>query len=306
MIIAIQMAVIISIFLIHNFMEQYYLEIAGVVFCVSTELQLPTSKAFSKFEVTRRNVDWNIIVVQRDELIKPKGEIIFKNDEYMICREMEPKMTRMYRDVLDVGKVYAVSHMNYTEKKVNICYLSEKKKYFNEWENTFFHVGIEQIMLLEQKIILHASFVKTIFGGILFSGTSGIGKSTQADLWCKYAGAMLLNGDRPIVGKEDGVWKAYGSPYAGSSKCYKKENCSVRIIVMLGQSETCNLRKLDKKEAFRKLYRQTTVNIWDAEFIEKMVAIESELVEEIPIYELNCTPDANAVQILWEILEVNT
>lgn len=299
------MAVIILIFLIHNFMEQYYIEIAGVVLCVNTELQLPISKAFSKFEVTRKNVDWNISVIQRDESIKTKGEILFKNDEYMICRETEHKMTRMYLDVLDVGKVYAVSQMNYTKKSVNICYLPAKKKYFNEWENTFFHVGIEQIMLLEQKVILHASLVKTIFGGILFSGISGIGKSTQADLWCKHAGALLLNGDRPIVGKEDGVWKAYGSPYAGSSKCYKKENCSVRTIVMLGQSETCNLRKLDKKEAFRKLYRQTTVNIWDAEFVEKVVAIESNLVEEIPVYELNCTPDVKAVQILWKVLEVN-
>ena len=103
-------------------------------------------------------------------------------------------------------------------------------------------------------MILHASFVSTRYGGLLFSGVSGIGKSTQADLWQRYEGAELLNGDRTVLRRMDGVWTAFGSPYAGSSNCFVNESRPVRAIVLLSQGSACSLRRLSPAAAFRGLY----------------------------------------------------
>ena len=51
--------------------------------------------------------------------------------------------------------------------------------------------------------------------GILFSGPSGIGKSTQAALWQRYAGAEIVNGDRALVRPDTGT--VSGVFYAGTS-----------------------------------------------------------------------------------------
>ena len=71
--------------------------------------------------------------------------------------------------------------------------------------------------------------------GLLFSGPSVIGKSTQAALWERH-GARLLNGDRTVLGPGPAGWTAWGSPYAGSSRCFCSEQRTIGAIVVLEQA----------------------------------------------------------------------
>ena len=72
-------------------------------------------------------------------------------------------------------------------------------------------------------LCMHA-LIETAYGGILFSGVSGAGKTTQAELWMQWEQARQINGDRPIlVSKVIREWLGCGSPYAGSSECYINE-----------------------------------------------------------------------------------
>lgn len=72
--------------------------------------------------------------------------------------------------------------------------------------------------LLQKGIFtLHSAAVQTRFGAILFCGRSGIGKSTQANLWKEYENALILNGDRCAVGFVDGAANAFGLPFCGTS-----------------------------------------------------------------------------------------
>ena len=65
-------------------------------------------------------------------------------------------------------------------------------------------------------LVLHSAYIITRQGqGILFSGPSGIGKSTQAALWQRYAGAEIVNGDRALVRPDTGT--VSGVFYAGTS-----------------------------------------------------------------------------------------
>ena len=160
------------------------------------------------------------------------------------------------------------------------------------------HVNYEEIMMRHKRLCLHAACVDTSYGGILFSGPSGIGKSTQAKNWCKYREAIEVNGDRPILSKDGKVWKAWGSPYAGSSKCHKNISCSVKAIVILKQSEDCSLRKMSDLEAFRAVWAGVTVHSWDKKYMEAACDMVMELIKMIPVFELCCTPDEQAVNCL--------
>lgn len=123
---------------------------------------------------------------------------------------------------------YAACKIDLEQSESLILYRKEGTTRLNHMNSAMYHIGWERHLLNFNRFILHASCIGTAFGGILFSGVSGIGKSTQADLWCRYEDATLINGDRPIVGKVDNQWKAFGSPYAGSSNCYVNASVPVR------------------------------------------------------------------------------
>ena len=53
-------------------------------------------------------------------------------------------------------------------------------------------------------LLLHASLIDYGGSGILFVGNSGVGKTTQAELWQQHLGAEILNGDKALVRLLDG------------------------------------------------------------------------------------------------------
>lgn len=198
-----------------------------------------------------------------------------------------------------VGKVYSRT----MEK---IWYQKESSRFFSESQNAFSHIALEELLLRRDSMILHASFIDTVYGGILFTGPSGIGKSTQADLWVKYHGAELINGDRTILKETRGGWKAYGSPYAGSSRCYINKCCKIRAIVVLEKAEECKIERLCGSAAFFRIYSGLTVNTWNDVYVEKISEMTGKLIQEVPIYLYRCTPEEKSVKILSDMLEMET
>ena len=104
--------------------------------------------------------------------------------------------------------------------------------------------ALEQVCITLQAALLHTSFIKWQGKAILFTAPSGTGKSTQADLWRRIEGAEIINGDRAVLRKEGGIWKAWGLPYAGSSRIFRNESAPVGAIVVLRKNDRNELRRL--------------------------------------------------------------
>ncbi|MEE1312349.1 MAG: hypothetical protein UHS41_01185, partial [Lachnospiraceae bacterium] len=147
-------------------------------------------------------------------------------------------------------------------------------------------------------LLLHSSFIRWNSQGLLFSAPSGTGKSTQADLWVKYEGAEIINGDRAGLRKLDKGWTAYGLPYAGSSGVYRNESAPVKSIIVLRQAKENRIRPLGPAEAVRYLYPEITVHQWDSDFVKQVMDLLTDLVLNIPIYLLECLPDQGAVDLV--------
>lgn len=284
------------------------LNIASLDIELETERLLHLNESFIPFLADKKPGDsagsrYHAVFRQTDRLDIPEADKRICTRDFDVYEERPGRYIRFYRDGRD-GKYYATSRFDRKSRTVQIRYLAGNEKSVSETGNSFFHIEWENMLLGEEKMILHAACVRhPEVGGVLFSGPSGVGKSTQADLWCTYQGTELLNGDRTILGRGRHGWRAYGSPYAGSSRCYVNESCNVTALVILKQSPVCRIRRMDKSEAFRAVYAGLTVNNWDSRFVDRICDLTGELIREVPVYELSCTPDRHAVELLYSELQ---
>ena len=285
--------------------NRFTFSIAGLSIEFLMEQQVTLIDSFKPFCFNRTSEQPDYIVefceVPVLEEFPDKWE--YEGISYVVASDGFGGYRRMFRDAKRGNKPYAIAQYNWKKKHICIKYLPGSEEFVTEMGSCFFHIAWEALLMHEHRIMLHSACVETRFGGILFSGPSGIGKSTQADLWCRYGNGRLLNGDRTVIHSEDGKWMAYGSPYAGSSRCYVNESCPICAIVILKQDAHCKLRRMEIAEAFHKIFAGLTVNSWEREFVTFACDFVEALVQQILVYELACTPEECAVRILENELQ---
>ena len=164
------------------------------------------------------------------------------------------------------------------------------------------HLLAGEAMLLNQNaFLLHSSLVMVEGKTILFSGPSGAGKSTQANLWAEFAGAEILNGDRTVIMKKEDGFYGGGSLWSGTSGIYRPEQAPIAGIILIKKGPREQIRRLGF-EAFVPLFSQTTLNSWDPDFMSKVSELYAELLAQVPVYELECRPCAEAVALTYKTL----
>lgn len=196
---------------------------AGLNGLILSENEVKITKNFHPFLGNYQISDYVIEYVSCGKLPDLYGEFLYTGIEYDVIQKENGDIIRIFKDAKKDGFVYAYSKMFPFDENVKIFYLKGNEEYFDDMNNSFFHSGWEQILLWKNRMILHASLIDTEYGGILFSGVSGSGKTTQAELWMKWEKTRQINGDRPILYRSDKEWLGCGSPYAGSSECYVNE-----------------------------------------------------------------------------------
>ena len=168
--------------------------------------------------------------------------------------------------------------------------------------------ALERHMIKNDSLILHCAYMVYQGKAILFSAPSGTGKSTQAELWKQYRGSRIVNGDRALLRKIDGVWSACGWPVCGSSDICESEDTPLYTIVMLRQGETNYIERLSPIQTFTQLYAQTTINQWNPAFVQRAMELIEDLIGQVPVYQLTCNMTEDAVKCLEQVIfpEANT
>lgn len=280
----------------HTF--SYFLSIAGIALRMDTDRPFAPGSKFAPFLVEESSPDYIACFHQTAELPPIPKKILYEDACYRVHPDGRGGYLRSFFDYPGDLTPYAVATYDYPRGRIQVDYLEKGASGLSQMRNSFFHLGFEAMLIHKNRLWFHAACVDTHLGGILFSGPSGIGKSTQAELWCNLRGAKQINGDRPILSKERDGWLAWGSPYAGSSRCHINESCPVRAIVMLRQEKECSLRRLPLPEAFRAIWSGLTVYSWDKAFVEAASSLTMELITSVPVLEFACTPDSQAVDYL--------
>lgn len=163
-------------------------------------------------------------------------------------------------------------------------------------------LSLEKLMIDADAMILHSAYMNYKGKAVLFSAPSETGKSTQANLWEKYRDTYTVNGDRSLLIRESDGWYAYGWPICGSSEICKNEAYPVQAIVMLKQAKENKVYPLTGFRALREVMEQITINTWDGDFQMKVMDQMEKLLNEVPVYRLECDISEEAVKCLETVI----
>lgn len=158
------------------------------------------------------------------------------------------------------------------------------------------------LFLQKDSFVLHASYIIRNGKALLFSAPSGTGKSTQADLWHTCRGCEIVNGDRVIISRDDGLFLANGAYVAGSSGICKNRTAPLDSIVLLEQAPQCAVKTIPVAKKLERLLCQCSFHPEDSQQYSKMMDLISDLLQTVPVFCYGCTKDAEAVEILEKYL----
>lgn len=151
-------------------------------------------------------------------------------------------------------------------------------------------------------IQIHSSLIKYQDIGIMFLGPSGIGKTTQAELWNKYLGASIINGDMVYVQKIENYFLGWGTPWHGSSSYCENTNVVIKALIVLKQGNTNQIRELSGYEILKEVGQNIIYPLWLENGIELCLGILDQLLKKIPVYELINKADLESVELAKNIV----
>lgn len=157
-------------------------------------------------------------------------------------------------------------------------------------------------VLSRHACVLHGVVMEYDGMGVLVTAPSGTGKTTHTRMWRDRENALILNGDRALCRKRDGVWYAYGMPWAGSSGEYINRRAPISAIVTLRQAAENRVRRLPAFEGCVCLMQRIFAPVWRGTLQNRALDLTEELAAEIPMLELFCRPDYEAVDVLKRAL----
>ena len=148
-------------------------------------------------------------------------------------------------------------------------------------------------------VLLHASSVAVGGAAALFTGPSGIGKSTHSRLWLTHvAGARLLNDDQPALRlAPGGAVMVCGTPWSGKTPCYRNEQARLKAVFRMEQAPDNEAARLSRANAFCALIDMTSLMRHDRASFALISQTVAEIASRVDAYTLRCRPDAAAVAL---------
>lgn len=150
--------------------------------------------------------------------------------------------------------------------------------------------------------LFHAAVLDFCGEGIAFLAKSGVGKSTHIKLWKSLFGnkALVVNGDKPIVRKIDGVFYAYGTPWAGKEGWQANTKTELKKICFLKRATENKTEKIEKEGSLNLLLGQIYIKKDKSLYLSELLDLVGELINSAEFYRVECNTDLSAAKIAYK------
>ena len=286
-------------------MKSWKFDIGDVRISISTseeeiELNVPrfrcvadVKNAHKAVQITMNTIE-DIVIPESEKRPSPKEHPVWVDGT---------KVTRLSWDNFQKNPHMRI-HYDLLEPNSLECYIrSEHLPWAIREKYLWAGVALQYILIHNQHLIFHASYIKVQDKGIIFIAPSGTGKSTQAELWEKYRGAEIINGDKACIHVKDQP-TVHGVPFDGTSGICKDISCPLAGIVVLEQAKDNTVERLRSVLAIRALFSNVFVGRSIPDEWNKALELIMKLIDCVPIYHLKCTADERAVETLERVLEI--
>ncbi len=151
--------------------------------------------------------------------------------------------------------------------------------------------------------LMHGSALAVDGKAYLFLAPSGTGKSTHARLWRETLGerVVMINDDKPLIRKIDGVFYACGTPWSGKHDLDTNTAVPLKGLVLLKRGETDSIERAAPAAVLGLLFNQIYRPAKEADYL-RTIDLVNELLESCPVWCLHCTPTQNAALTASKIL----
>lgn len=283
-------------------MHKYYNFAGMVVRITGQDDQMPQSFGnLTDFQTAPQSFDWDYSFRIVDELSAPAGKCVFMDPGKYVYQSG----SRFISYVGSIGDTLNAAYIRIDREPGRSC-VEVKRSALRDRissKTVINSLEAEHLIVMNDGILLHSSYVGLADGAILFTAPSGTGKSTQAELWRKYRNAEILNGDRSVVRIKDGSVVADGVPFSGSSGICKSRTLPLKAIVFLAQAPNTTIRSITGLRAFRLLWEGCTFHTWSREDTVRCSETLTKVLSEVPVFYLACKPDESAVIALEQAME---
>jgi hypothetical protein len=150
------------------------------------------------------------------------------------------------------------------------------------------------LTVIHGDIMVHASALKYAGHGYIFTGVSGRGKTTMAQIWEK-SGAEIIHDDRVIIRNTGGCFRMYNTPVYSNEK--QKESKISRIF-LIGHGSENQLIPVNGANAASLFLANCIQHNWNHEMIARLIGSVSIMCSVIPVFKLRFRPDRNIVDFI--------
>ena len=275
-------------------------KIAGINLRFSYQYDDYFKNNIEKYEVKNQEEPQYTLTVKTVETIqKPKAELLFKFKSRSVFQDKENKYLVAYHED-DSIKLLMKHSLDFKNYEIYLTPVYQDR--LAEMEYVFSGLAFMGIALQENRLSLHASAIEVNNKAILFSASSGGGKTTHVKNWEKIGvDFKIINDDKPLIYKKDGLYYVAGSPWSGKEVLNNNIEAPLHAIVFLEQAKKNNIETLDKKTALTELLKNTHRPEEPELYIDTLKIIE-ELIEATIIFKLEATIDSSSALFLYNIL----
>jgi hypothetical protein len=152
------------------------------------------------------------------------------------------------------------------------------------------------LTVISGDIMIHASGISNAGHGYIFSGISGKGKSTMANLWDN-SGARVIHDDRLILRNTGNGYRMFNTPIYSDDE--PRESVLSKIFIIEHGSENI-LVPLKGANAVTQVLANCIQHNWGADIIARLLGSISIMCGTIPTSKLYFKPDRSVIDLILE------
>lgn len=151
--------------------------------------------------------------------------------------------------------------------------------------------------------LMHGSALAIDGKAYLFCAPSGTGKSTHTRLWREVFGdrVIMINDDKPIIRRKDGVFYACGTPWSGKHDLDTNVSLPLSGVILLARGEENRMEKVDPTGFLGLLFNQI-FRPSDNEHYLLTIDLVNEMLQACPLYRLFCNMSQEAAKTAYRVL----
>ena len=254
-------------------------------------------------------VQMQIDILQRTPPFHTNGKTLIRNEELVVC-ENEQGYIILFPSMNQIREAHMTRDGRFAQIYVKG---SDKEKTKEE----LFHAIRHFFLFFAQRqgfFAIHSSSILYRDQVWLFSGHSGMGKSTHTNLWKEQFGTEIINGDLNLIGWNSGKQDSsgqnanktsskghpivYGMPWCGTSGISSTKSYPLGGIVLLGRSDNDHFESLTNDQKIVRVMQRMISPVWTEDMLEANLECAAKLAKEVPIYYLLCTKEPSAAYVM--------